>query len=322
MKHQLSLALILALTLCVVGLEASPSNPASHSGHNVHNNAMMRDIPLDPLRRIGWDLNSIPTELPKGTCGINSNMTIILNGDSTPHCQPYLLDLTSIFSWRVTPNTICHDTDTNTTLKAADCVSRPPAAVSSSGVSQATEVTYGWDRSMRVGGTQYREPVQNFGGFEDVKYSIFAAQYISFPRNSDPVFRSFGRGDNGAVGILGFGQIRSSSIPSWDQFFAPASDWNLHTSPLVESISSPGGPIPIWSLAMPRQGWPGMMGIGGYISSSTAPSMKSTTESNYWGLWKVTTVEDETNMQAPDMGYNVPVVGWGLLAATGRQSHA
>ena len=297
--------------------QARPSGTTSHVRRSVKCLNQARDIPLDPTRDCNWEPTDIPVEPLRGTCGLNDTMTTLQSDLNDPtgksiHCQSFQIDMGSIFSWRFDDSTICYDTDTQSTIQKADCGPGGSQQMNVTGLQPAVPHSYGRNLGFLVQGLQYEENLNNFGGFGDVGYNLALAQNISFPRNSDPVFRDFtyGTGNTRANGMLGFGQLRNSSMPSWNELHSPGVNWTFRTSPLVESMSSWGGPLPIWSVAMPRDGDTGKIVIGGYVSNATARPMTSNADMNIpWNLSNVTCVENQTTTIA-DMGYYVPVVGW------------
>ncbi len=169
----------------------------------------------------------------------------------------------------------CFDTDRNgSAIAGAEYV--PPALLANptgspdptAGAPQTH--SFGLNGAYSVTGIDMATNASNFGGFKNIPYSILAAQQLNFSQNFDPVYHNFGRRTLDPVGILGFGQVRTGSLGGWEGYKSTTAG---HTSPLMEAISSLGGPIPRWTLAMPRGTEKGVVVIGGWASAATVPVM-------------------------------------------------
>ena len=217
MKHALILALVSALVLWPEYMKAQPTHKAHHVFHRALLDADTRAIPLEDGRSISWDPVNVPVEPRLGTCGITSNMSIVsVPGEN----QAFFVDTTSIFSWVATKNMKCFDTDQNgTALAGADCI---PSALPANPTGNLDPVAgtpqtqaFGLKGAYSVTGVPMRTNISNFGGFKNVPYTVLAAQELKFPRNSNPVYRSFGRTLLSPIGVLGFGQLNTATVGGW-----------------------------------------------------------------------------------------------------------
>lgn len=300
MKHIMILSLVSALVLWAEYMQAHPTHQAHHPARRAGVDVGGRDMPTDTTRKISWDPVNVPVEPPKGTCALTSNMTIKADPGANI-CVPYLLDTTSIFSWTASKNMACFDTDRNgSDINGAECVGPTMLGLLDAPPGTAQTHSSGMSRALTVSGTAISTNITNFGGFRDVPYTVIAAQKLTFPRNSDPVFHDFGRTPVSPIGILRFGQLKKGSVGDYAAYL---SNYSVRSSPLMEAISSPGGPIPMWTLAMPSGDDKGVVVIGGWASAATVPVMN-------WDLTYVPTVE----VSGPaDNGYYIPVLGLDTL---------
>ena len=304
MKHNHLLMLLSALILCFAVMQAHPDRYADHSTRKANVHVDGRDIPIDPAREVSWDAANVPVEPPLGTCLIDSNM-IIKAASGVNICQPFQIDTTSTFSWVATQNTTCVDTDRNRSTSTGCISSVPPWPTLAKKVSGTPQNhSSGLNGALTVSGRPVSTNISNFGGFNDTSYTVVAAQELSFPSDSDPVFRTFGKASLGPMGMLGFGQVRSALVGAWDGYTKSSA---VHSSPLMEAISSPGGPIPLWTLAMPRKDEKGVIVIGGYANTTTIQLME-------WDLWIVSTVEYGTCEGPTANGYCLRVLGLDTLS--------
>jgi hypothetical protein len=246
---------------------------------------------VDPPRQIDWDLSKIPVEPAKGTCHLSPNMTLLNPGNGVA-CKPYKIDTISVRSWDPMASTTCIRRSAAGDTTTSDQCFHPIGfgrAVSSN-VSSPT-LSYGSDRAFRVDGTLCNLTTMNFG-FDGLEFThvTTAASKVDFSSTYEAAF------DYLQSGILGFGQYKSQ----WSEH---RKDPDARNSYLIESLSYAGGPLPLWTLSVPRNDKErGVVVIGGFVNNSNTPSNKI-------NILEVPTVPNAYATDEHGMAYSINVSG-------------
>jgi hypothetical protein len=243
------------LAMLATHLLAAPTNTTPISS------LLKRWVPEQQDRSIDW--TNLPTAPPEGTIHIDSNMTTRCVNNGQP-CWPYLIDTTQVCSFVVDPamkctgqnGTGCNVPDTLANDEFQAMRNRSMAV----GDTQSMGTCSYPSRKVEVRGKWATAPVWSaLGGYRLAAQRLvvadtFQSQSVFYHGYNDFV----GRAKDKAFGVFGFGE--------WSSLVAKP--LNAFSSPLMNAFLIKGGPVPHFSIAMPRGDEEGAVVIGGWPANS------------------------------------------------------